>query len=166
MENKEIKKVCIKNRTCYYFDDRIELEDFHLGNILIDEKSHESILIYDISYKTLIKSKLLRIRFDKVYGFVRIYDGTRYLALFGTGKYDAIYDKIRYLISLKSAIAYIFSHYFSKNKVDSYDSLPIEKGLNLLNVIILIKSVLNKDKHYCYYFGIFLEKSSYQLSKQ
>ena len=41
--------------------------------------------------------------------------------------------------------------YHSKIKVDSYDSLHIEKGLTLHNVIILIKSALNKDKTYYYY---------------
>ena len=41
----------------------------------------------------------------------------------------------------------IFSHYFAKIKVDSYDSLPVEKILTLNNVIIHIKSVLNKDKN-------------------
>ena len=45
MENNEIKIVCIKNRTCFYFDDIIKLEDFDLDNILIDEKSHENILL-------------------------------------------------------------------------------------------------------------------------
>ena len=48
MKNNELKKVHIKNRTCYYFDDIIKLEDFNLDIILIDEKSHENILIYDI----------------------------------------------------------------------------------------------------------------------
>ena len=52
MENNAFKKVRIKNRTCYYFDDIIKLEDFHLDSILIDEKSHENILIYNISYKS------------------------------------------------------------------------------------------------------------------
>ena len=91
------------------------------------------------------------IRFDKRDEFIRIYDGTRYLTLFGSEKYDAIYDRIRYLISLKSSITYIFSQYFAKIKVDSYDSLPIEKILTLYNVIIRIKSVLNKDKSHYYY---------------
>ena len=62
-------------------------------------------------------------------GFIRIYDGTRYLTLFGSEKY-AIYNRIRYLISLKSGITYISSHYFAKIKVDSYDSLPIEKKID------------------------------------
>ena len=36
---------------CYYFDDTIKFEDFD-SDILLDEKSHINILIYDISYKT------------------------------------------------------------------------------------------------------------------
>ena len=34
-------------------------------------------------------------------------DGTRYLELFGPEKYDAIFDRIRYLISQKSGISYV-----------------------------------------------------------
>ena len=30
---------------CYYFDDIIKLENFNFDNILIDDKSHENILI-------------------------------------------------------------------------------------------------------------------------
>ena len=92
--NYEFKKVHIKNCTCYYFDYIIKLKDFDIDNVLIDEKSHENISIYDISYKTLIGSKSLRIRFDKINEFIRIYDGTIYLTLFGSEKYDAIYDRI------------------------------------------------------------------------
>ena len=104
---------------------------------MIDEESHENILIYDISHKTLIGSKPLQIRFDKIDGIIRNCDGTRDLPLFGTKKYD-IYDRIRYLMSLKSDITYIFfSHYFVKIKVHSYDSLSIEKTLTLHNVTIL-----------------------------
>ena len=36
-----------------------KLEDFDIDNISKDEKSHENILIYDISYKTLISPKLI-----------------------------------------------------------------------------------------------------------
>ena len=60
----------------------------------------------------------MQIRFDKIDGFIKIHDGTRYLTLFGSEKYDAIYNTIRYLITLKSSITYIFSHYFVKIKVD------------------------------------------------
>ena len=43
MENDELKKVCIKNRTCYYSDDIIKLEDFDVDNILMEGKSHKNI---------------------------------------------------------------------------------------------------------------------------
>ena len=137
---------------------------FCLDNILIDEKSHEYILIYDISYKTSVDPTPLRIRFDKIDRFIRIYDGTRYSTLFGSEKYDAVYDTIRFLLSLKCCIIYIFSDYFAKTKVDSYDSLSIEKIL-ILHLIILIKSVLYEDKNH-YYYKIFLEKCSYQLAEK
>ena len=66
--------------------------------------------------KTLIRSKPLLIRFDKRDGSIRIYEGTRYLVLFGPEKYDAIYNRIRYLITLKSVITYIFFSLLLENQ--------------------------------------------------
>ena len=40
MENNELKKVSIKNCTCYCFRD-IKFEDLNFDHILIDEKSSE-----------------------------------------------------------------------------------------------------------------------------
>ena len=148
MGNNEFKKVRVENRTCHYSHTASKLEDFNLVNILLDKKLHGNILIFDISYKTLIGSKPLRIRFNKIDGIMRIYDGARYLTLFDTKIYYAIYERIRYFVSLKSSITYIFYHHFSKIKVDSYDYLPIVKTLTLHNVIIHIKSVLNKVKNH------------------
>ena len=121
-------------------------------------------MIYDVSYKTLIGSKPSHNRFNKIERFIRIYDGTRYLTLFAAEKYDAVYDRIRYLISLKRRITYIFSHNIANIQIDSYCSLPVEKKLTLYNVIILIKSVkITKDKITT---TIFLGKCSYQLVKK
>ena len=130
----------------YYFHDIIKLEDFELDNVLVDEKPHENVLICDISYETLIGPKPLQTEFDKIDRLIRIEDGTRYLTLFGFENYDAIYNRTRYFVSLKSSITYTFSHYFAKTKVDFCDSLPIEKRLTLHNLIILINSVLYKMK--------------------
>ena len=108
--NDKLKEIGIKNRTCYYLNDIIKVEDFDLDNILADEKSYENILVYNILYKNLIDSKSLRIRFDKIDGIIRVYDGTRYLVLFGSEKHGSIYDRNRYLISVKSGFTYIISH--------------------------------------------------------
>ena len=110
----------------------IKLEDYDIDNILIDEESHENILLYDNIYKTFIGRKPLRIRFDKIDGFIKIYNGTKYIVLFGSEKRNASYNRIKYIIQLKSSITYIFSYYYAKIKVDSYDSLPIEKRLCIM----------------------------------
>ena len=44
----------------------------------------------------------------------------------------------------KNDITCIISHNYARIKINSYDSLPLEKTLTLHNVIILIKSVFNK----------------------
>ena len=82
-------------------------------------------MIYDISYKTLIDSKSSCIRFDKIDGFIRVYGGARYLVLFGPEKYDAIYNRIKYLIGIKSGITYVIFYNYVKIKVGSYDSLAL-----------------------------------------
>ena len=48
-----------------HFNDINKIDDFDLDNILLDEKSYENILDYNISYKNLI-IKPLFIRFNKV----------------------------------------------------------------------------------------------------
>ena len=98
MKNNEFKKISIKNLTCYYFDDFVIFEDFGFDNIFLDEQSYENILIYEISYERFIGG------FDKINDFTRVYDGIRYLRLFDPEKYDAIYNRIKYLISRKSGV--------------------------------------------------------------
>ena len=64
------------------------------------------------------------------------------------------------LIKVKrSGITDIINHNFGEIKVDSYTSRPIEKILTLHNVMILIKSVVNKNTNE-YYHQIFLQKDS------
>ena len=103
-------------------------------------------------------AKPLCIIFDKIDGFIRVYDGNRYLVLLGG------LDKIRYLIEIKSGITYIASYNYAKI-FDSYDSFSLEKTLTLHNVMILVKSVFNKDKNN-YYYNMYLEKNSHQLPKK
>ena len=50
------------------------------------KKSSKNILVYYMSYKSLIGAKPLGIRFDELDGFISIYHGTRYLVLFGSEK--------------------------------------------------------------------------------
>ena len=81
-------------------------------------------MIYGISWEALIDTKTVSIRFDKIGGFIKVYDGTKYLALFGPEIYVGICDRIRYLISLISLlyhisdITYVFSHNYARIEID------------------------------------------------
>ena len=76
--------------------------------------------------------KPLCIRFDKVDGFIRVrVDECRHLVLFDYyDLFDKICDKIKYLESEKSGITDIINHNFREIRIDSYNSLPIEKILD------------------------------------
>ena len=94
----------------------------------------------------MISAKPLRIRFDKINGFIKIYDRIRYLGylvLFGHMWYDEMCNRIRYNLKKRLQIVLIL--------------LPTEKLLNFHNIIILNKSVVNKNENN-YYFNTFLEK--------
>ena len=86
----------------------IKLGDFDFDNTLIDKKLHEDVFIFEISYKNLISAKPLHNRFYQVDGFIKVYNGSRFLVLFRIKKYDAIYNRIWYLIGVKGSITYVF----------------------------------------------------------
>ena len=48
-----IKKINIKNRTYYFFNDTINIKDFDPSLIKIDKKSYKDIGIYYIGYITI-----------------------------------------------------------------------------------------------------------------
>ena len=46
------KQINIKNRTYYFYNDIIDLENFDAGLLKIDKKSYKDINIYNIGYVT------------------------------------------------------------------------------------------------------------------
>ena len=46
----EIKQINIKNRTCYFYNDQINLKDFDARLLKVDKKDYNEIDIYYISY--------------------------------------------------------------------------------------------------------------------
>ena len=103
----------------------------------------------------------MRFRFDEIDGFIKTHDGIRYLVLSSNSWYHKIYDRTKYLISKKSGITDSINHNFARIRIDSYNSLTIEKILIFQNVIMLIQSVVNENKNnYCY--NIILGKGSYK----
>ena len=71
MSNK-VKDININNRTYYFFNDIIDIENSDLNNIEIDETSYENILIYYIGYVTIKE-------YIKIYSVNPLYLIFRYL---------------------------------------------------------------------------------------
>ena len=63
---------------------------------------------------------------------------------------DKICYKIKDLISKNSGITNSINNNFGKIEIDSYNSLPVQEILTFHNVIVLIKSVVNKNKNRYY----------------
>ena len=108
-KNTKFKQFYINNGTCYYFDDIIKIENSVFKNVLLDEKLYQNILIFDVVYKTLIVSWPLRITFNNVNGFVKLYGESKYLASFVSKKYNNIFIELDILYDKKEAFQCCFS---------------------------------------------------------
>ena len=59
-----VKQINIKNRTYYFYNDIIDLENFESNMLKIDKKSYKDIGIYNIGY--IINKKLVIVRILEV----------------------------------------------------------------------------------------------------
>ena len=71
-----IKGINIKNRSCYFFDDMINITNFDLNLLKIDKTSYKNIDIYYIRYITMKDSDYVNINsINPLYLIIRDVDG-------------------------------------------------------------------------------------------
>ena len=122
-----LKKSIFKNVRVIIFTTELKLKILILV-IFYWIKSHMKIFWFMTFYKkTFVGAKPLRISFDKIDGIFTVFDGNRYFVLFDSENYDAIYNRTRYLLSVKSGFIYLIVLNYPRVKIDSYDSLLLEK---------------------------------------
>ena len=93
MSNK-VKDIDVKNRTYYFFNDIIIINNFDPNNIKIDEKSYKNILTYYNGYVTIKDSKYVKVNsvnplyliFGKVNRYFGEINKSEYLMLFPTNE--------------------------------------------------------------------------------
>ena len=77
---KTVKLIDIKNRTCYFYNDIIDIKSFDPILLTIDKKSYKEIGIYNIKYITIRKINdceniysvnSLYLRVDHVNGYIK-----------------------------------------------------------------------------------------------
>ena len=99
----KIKELNIKNRTYYYFNDIMNIKDFH-SNLRIDKKQYKDIDIYYIGYITVKKIG----DFENINSVNPLYSmihpateyfkdkyGEKYLIIDSTEKYDEVLSGIK-----------------------------------------------------------------------
>ena len=96
----QVKEINIKNQTYYFFDDMINIKNFHSNLLKIDKKSREDINIYHIVYITIKKFSdcenihsvnPLYLIINSATRYVKEKNGKKYLIIDPTEKYEEIF---------------------------------------------------------------------------
>ena len=97
------KEINIKNQTYYFFDDMINIRNFHSNLLKIDKKSHKDIDIYYIGYITIKKFSdyenfhsvnPLYLIFHSVTGHCKENYGEKFLIIDSTKKYEEVFSGV------------------------------------------------------------------------
>ena len=152
----ETKKLNIKNRAYYFFDDMIDIKNFHSNLLKIDKKSHKDTDIYYIGYITIKKfddcenihsvNPLYLIIHSATGYFKEKYD-EKYLILDSIKKYEEVFSGIKSEIeTINGGKELFYEKNYARIGVNTDDDLPLKKQLNFPTLTIFIRCVLLNGK--------------------
>ena len=147
-----IKEINIKNRTYYYYNDIIDLDEFDESKIKVDKKDFNDIDIYYLGYeykKKITECNIIRsvnplyLRIIDIKGqFEKGKDDTWYLVI--SDKDDVykklvdIFESIKNEITEKTWDALEYNRDYMKVKFESNSIFPTDKDLNIhLSTIVI-----------------------------
>ena len=99
----EVKKINNKNHGYYFYDDMINIKNFHSNLLNIDKKSDEDVDIYYIGYFTIKKFSYcenihsvnpLCLIIHSAAGHFKEKNGEKCLIIDSTEKYDGVFSRI------------------------------------------------------------------------
>ena len=96
-----IKKINIKNRIYYFFDDMINIKDFDPNLLKTDKKLYKNIDIYYTGYITVKDSDYVKIKsvnplyliISEVDGYMKEKNGSQYLVFVSVNKNNEVLKK-------------------------------------------------------------------------
>ena len=171
------KQMNIKNRTYYFYNDIIDLDNFDAGLLKIDKKSYKDINIYNIGYVT--KKKIgncmninsvnpLYLGITRVNGYIEEKDSNKYLVFDSTDenkellkKYSDVFNGIMSKIREIDDDWLEYAKDYMKIKFNSDDDLPLNKSLKFRLMTITIRHVFEEDGKF--YPQVFLDDTLYEL---
>ena len=175
----KVKQIEIKNRTYYFYNDIINIEEFDSNLLKIDKKSYKDIDIYYIGYITiktigdceniysvnplyLIIGKLdVHIEYEK--------NGSKYLIFDFTDenkevlkKHTELWDGIKKEIEIiNGSRKGEYGKDFMKINFNKDDNLPLNKPLNLHLLTIFVRCAFEENGKF--YPQLYLEDCLYEL---
>ena len=170
------KQINIKNRTYYFYNDIIDLENFDAKLLRTDKKSYKDIGIYNIGYVT--KKKIgncmninsvnpLYLGITRVNGYIEEKDSNKYLVFDSTDEnkellknYNDVFNGIRDKIK-ETNNECDYEKDYMKIKFNSDDDLPLNKSLKFRLMTITIRHVFEEDGKL--YPQVFLDDTLYEL---
>ena len=180
----KVKQIEIKNRTYYFYNDIINIEEFDSNLLKIDKKSYKDIDIYYIEYiaiKKIAESENissvnpLYLIIGEVIGYIEENNGNKYLVFDSTDenkevlkKYPELWDGIKNKIeTINGGKKGEYSKDFTNIKFNTDDNLP----LHLLTIIV--SCIFEDGKFYpqfylddCFYELSMLEYDRIDISKE
>ena len=175
----EIKELNIKYRTYYYFDDMIDIRNFHSNLLKIDKKSHRDFDIYYIGYNTIKKlsncncdcncdyenihsMNLLYLIIHSATGYFEEKYDEKYLILDSTEKYKEGLSEIKSDIkTINGGKELFYEKEYARIGVNIDEDVPLNEPLKFLTLTIIIRCVFQKGEEL--YPLIYLDKCLYEL---
>ena len=171
----ELKQINIKNRTYYFYNDIIDLDEFDGSKIKVDKKDFNEIDIYYLGYER--KKKIsecdvtnsinpLYLRIVDINGqFEKSKDDTWYLIISRDDdvfkKLVDIFKSIKNKITEKTWDAVEYDKDYMKIKFESNNILSVSKNGNIHLAAIIIRAIFAHDRKY--YPQLFLDDGLYKL---
>ena len=167
----KVKELNIKNRAYYYFNDIIDIKDFHSNLLKIDKKQYKDIDIYYIGYITVKKIgdceninsvNPLYLMIHSATGYFKEKYGEKYLILDSTEKYDEVFSGIKKEIEMiNGRKELIYEKDYTEIRVNTDDDVPLNKQLKFPKLTIIIRCVFQEGEKL--YLQIYLDECLYQL---
>ena len=172
-----IKEINSKNRTYYFFDDMINIENFDPNLLKKDKKSYKNINIYYFGYINVKDSDYVKMNsvnslyliISDVLGRIEETNKSKYLVFDSANENNEVlknYARFWYVIenqieALNQGKKGEYDRDFMKMKFDTDDSLPLNKTLKFHNMTIVIRSVFEEDTKF--YPQVYLDEYLYEL---
>ena len=149
---RNLKELSINNQNYYFYNDIVNLKDFHSNLLKINKKQYREIDIYYIGYITIKKIgnckninsvNALYLMIHSATGEFKECDGKK--ALDSTEKYEEVFSGIKKEIeTINGGKELVYEKNYSKIDVNAND-VPLYKPLTFPTLLIIIRYVLQTD---------------------